>query len=55
MAGKLHRLGIPITLYTCLYGYDDTTVYMQHNISGETMPFEEVDILVLCQGYQPVN
>ncbi|WP_028630621.1 oxidoreductase [Metapseudomonas resinovorans] len=55
MAGELHKLGIPITPYSRLYGCDDSTVYMMHATCGEPMLFEEVDTLVLCQGHEPVD
>ncbi|MBT8765590.1 oxidoreductase [Metapseudomonas boanensis] len=55
MAGELHRLGIAVTPYARLYGYDDSTVYTLHSASGEAMLFEEVDTLVLCQGHEPVD
>ena len=55
MAGELHKLGIPITPYSRLYGCDDSTVYMMHATCGVPMLFEEVDTLVLCQGHEPVD
>lgn len=55
LVGELYCLGILVMFYVCLYGCDDIMVYMQYSVSGEVMLFEEVDILVLCQGYQLVD
>jgi 2,4-dienoyl-CoA reductase-like NADH-dependent reductase (Old Yellow Enzyme family) len=55
MVGEMHKLQIPVTTYSRLYGFDDSTVYMQHTASGEPIIFEDVDTLVLCSGHQSVD
>lgn len=50
----LHRLGVEITTYARLYGADGTTIYMEHAASGEPMIFEDIDTLVLSQGFDRV-
>lgn len=55
MVSKLHRLGVEITCYARLYGYEGSSVYMQHTASDVPIIFDEVDTLVLSQGHLPVD
>lgn len=55
MVGEMHKLQIPVTTYARLYGFDDSTVYMQHTASGDPIIFEDVSTLVLCSGHQSVD
>lgn len=48
---RLHRLGVEIVPDARLYGVDGTTAYLMHNVSGEAMPREGVDTVVLATGH----
>lgn len=54
MVAALHKLGVEIIPYARLYGADGTTVYMEHAASGEPMIYEDIDTLVLSQGFDRV-
>lgn len=53
--GIVHKLGVEIIPYARLFGADADSVYLQHMLSGEMMPCDNVDTLVLSQGHQPVS
>lgn len=53
MIRRISKLGVEITPYARLVGYDDDTVYMQHIVSDEPMIFENINTLVLAQGAEP--
>lgn len=55
MVSKLHRLGVEITCYARLYGFEGNSIYMQHTASDAPIIFDEVDTLVLSQGHLPVD
>lgn len=55
IAAELSRLQIKVTPYARLYGVDQKTVYMQHVVNDEPILFENVDMLVLSLGHQPVD
>ena len=55
IAAELSRLQVRVTPYARLFGADSRTVYMQHTVSGEPILFEDVDMLVLALGHQPVD
>jgi hypothetical protein len=38
-----------------LFGADDTSVYLQHTLSGEPVVIDEVTALVLAQGHEAVD
>lgn len=44
--GELHKLDVRVVPYARLFGADDSSVYMQHSVSGDPMVFEGVDTLV---------
>jgi 2,4-dienoyl-CoA reductase-like NADH-dependent reductase (Old Yellow Enzyme family) len=53
--GELHRLGVEMIPYARLVGVDESTVYLQHTISGEPILCEDVDTLVAATGNASVN
>jgi 2,4-dienoyl-CoA reductase-like NADH-dependent reductase (Old Yellow Enzyme family) len=53
--GELHRLGVEMIPYARLVGVDESTVYLQHTISGEPILCEGVDTLVAATGNASVN
>lgn len=53
VVAQLHRLGVDILCYARLYGYEGSTVYMQHIASDAPLIFEDVDTLVMSQGHLP--
>jgi 2,4-dienoyl-CoA reductase-like NADH-dependent reductase (Old Yellow Enzyme family) len=53
MVARCHQLGVEIIPYARLHGADADTVYLQHSASGEAMPIEDVNTLVLAQGGEP--
>ncbi|MCK5362114.1 MAG: FAD-dependent oxidoreductase [Gammaproteobacteria bacterium] len=53
--GELHRLGVDMIPYARLVGVDESTVYLQHTISGEPILCEDVDTLVAATGNASVN
>ena len=55
VVGRLYNLGVKTVPYARLFGCDDDTVYMQHNVTGEAMTFEQVDTLALSLGHQRVD
>ncbi|MBD9375328.1 FAD-dependent oxidoreductase [Rhizobium sp. ARZ01] len=52
---ELRRLGVKVIPYARLYGYDDTTVYLQDTINSDPILLEDVNALVLCTGHRAVN
>jgi hypothetical protein len=55
MVARCHRLGVEFIPYARLHGADAETVYLQHSVSGEPMPIEGIDTLVLAQGCESVD
>jgi len=53
--GELHRLGVEMIPYARLVGVDESTVYLQHTMSGEAILCEDVDTLVAATGNASVN
>jgi NADPH-dependent 2,4-dienoyl-CoA reductase/sulfur reductase-like enzyme len=53
--GELHRLGVEMIPYARLVGVDESTVYLQHTISGEPILCEGVDTLVAATGNASVD
>jgi 2,4-dienoyl-CoA reductase-like NADH-dependent reductase (Old Yellow Enzyme family) len=53
--GVLHTLGVETTPYLRLFGVDGDTVYFQHTTSGEPVPLEGAETLVLAQAYRQVD
>lgn len=52
-AARLHALGVEVIPYARLYGQDESTVYLQHTVSGDPIILEDVQTLVLAQGSVP--
>ena len=44
------RLGIKLLPNARLYGYDNGTVYLQHNTSAEALELEGIDTIIACDG-----
>lgn len=55
IAGELHKLRVVVHPYARLYGIDSGTVFLQHTASQEPIEIEEIDMVVLCLGHQPVD
>lgn len=48
--GKLHRLGVEIIPYARIFGADADSAYLQHTVTGDPIPCEGVETVVLAQG-----
>ena len=50
LTATAQRLGIKLLPNARLYGYDNGTVYLQHNTSAEAVELEGIDTIIACDG-----
>ena len=50
LTATAQRLGITLLPNARLYGYDNGTVYLQHNTSAEALELEGIDTIIACDG-----
>ena len=50
LTATAQRLGIKLLPNARLYGYDNGTVYLQHNTSAEALELEGIDTIIACDG-----
>ena len=50
LTSTAQRLGIKLLPNARLYGYDNGTVYLQHNTSAEALELEGIDTIIACDG-----
>ena len=50
LTATAQRLGIKFLPNARLYGYDNGTVYLQHNTSAEALELEGIDTIIACDG-----
>lgn len=50
LTATAQRLGIKLLSNARLYGYDNGTVYLQHNTSAEALELEGIDTIIACDG-----
>ena len=50
LTATAQRLGIKLLPNARLYGYDNGTVFLQHNTSAEALELEGIDTIIACDG-----
>jgi 2,4-dienoyl-CoA reductase-like NADH-dependent reductase (Old Yellow Enzyme family) len=55
MLAAATRAGVHVVPTVRLFGVDDTSVYLQHTLTGEPVVLDDVAALVLAQGHEPVD
>ena len=55
LTATAQRLGIKLLPNARLYGYDNGTVYLQHNTSAEAVELEGIDTIIACDGQMALD
>ena len=55
LTATAQRLGIKLLPNARLYGYDNGTVYLQHNTSAEALELEGIDTIIACDGHMALD
>ncbi|MBP6552623.1 MAG: FAD-dependent oxidoreductase [Vitreoscilla sp.] len=55
LTATAQRLGIKLLPNARLYGYDNGTVYLQHNTSAEAVELEGINTIIACDGQMALD